>query len=124
PYLARAHLAGARRDAPLVLVDATSVREHDPARWTEPGTSPLGLADRGMLVLLDGAALPREVQQIVARALAEKRAPWERPALLDVQLALTAVSSPDELTARGRLDGSLAARLADACACPVELPRL
>jgi hypothetical protein len=124
PYLARAHLAGARREAPLVLVDATSVREHDPGRWTDPNVSPLALADRGMLVLLDGAALPTEVQQLVARSLAEKRAPWERPDPLDVQLALTGVYAPDELVTVARLDPSLASRLADARTSPVELPRL
>ncbi len=124
PYLARAHLVGARRDAPLVLVDATSAREHDPARWTDPTVSPLALADRGLLVLLDGAALPRDVQQLVARVLAEKRAPWERPEPLDVQLALTAVLPPEELIAQGRLDPGLALRLADAGASPVHLPRL
>jgi hypothetical protein len=124
PYLARAHLAGARREAPLVLVDATSAREHDPARWTDRNVSPLALADRGMLVLLDGGALPPEVQQLVARALAEKRAPWDRPDPLDVQLALTAVASPEELVASGRLDAALALRLADARETPVVLPRL
>jgi hypothetical protein len=124
PFLARAHLAGARRDAPLVLVDATSAREHDPARWMDPDASPLALADRGMLVLLDGAALPPEVQQLVARALAEKRAPWERADPLDLQLALTAVAAPDDLVASSRLDPALAARLADARGAPVELPRL
>jgi DNA-binding NtrC family response regulator len=124
PYLARAHLAGARREAPLVLVDATSVREHDLGRWTDPNVSPLALADRGMLVLLDGAALPPEVQQLVARSLAEKRAPWERPAPLDVQLALTGVHAPDELVTLARLDPALASRLADARTSPVELPRL
>jgi hypothetical protein len=124
PYLARAHLSGTRREAPLVLVDATSAREHDPGRWTDANASPLALADRGMLVLLDGAALPPEVQQLVARALAEKRTPWERPEPLDVQLALTAVASPDELVADGRLDASLALRLGDARETPVVLPRL
>jgi hypothetical protein len=124
PYLARAHLTGARREAPLVLVDATSAREHDPARWTDRNASPLALADHGMLVLLDGGALPPEVQQLVARALSEKRAPWDRPDPLDVQLALTAVASPEELVAAGRLDPSLALRLADARETPVVLPRL
>jgi hypothetical protein len=124
PYLARAHLAGTRREAPLVLVDATSAREHDMARWTDPEASPLALADRGMLVLLDGAALPPEVQQLVARCLAEKRAPWERPDPLDVQLALTAVHPPEELVTLARLEPSLASRLADARTAPVELPRL
>jgi two-component system response regulator FlrC len=124
PFLARAHLAGARRDAPLVLVDATSARAHDPARWTDPNASPLALADRGMLVLLDGAALPLAVQQLVARALAEKRTPWERADALDLQLALTGVAGPAELVAQSRLDPALALRLADALDAPVELPRL
>jgi transcriptional regulator of acetoin/glycerol metabolism len=124
PYLARAHLAGSRREAPLVLVDATSAREHDVGRWSDPASSPLGLADRGMLVLLDGAALPPEVQQLVARAVAERRAPWERPDLLDVELALTGVVSPEELVQARRLEPSLAARLGDARDAPVVLPRL
>jgi hypothetical protein len=124
PYLARAHLAGARRDAPLVLVDATSGREHDLARWVDPSASPLALADRGMLVLLDGAALPPEVQRLVARALTEKRVPWERPGVLDVQLALTGVVQPEALLAQARLDPSLVPHLADACSAPVVLPRL
>jgi hypothetical protein len=124
PYLARAHLAGARKDAPLVLVDATSAREHDLARWIDAVASPLALADRGTLVLLDGAALPADVQQLVARALAEKRAPWERPDPLDVQLVLTGIAAPGELVASGRLDSALASRLGDARDAPVELPRL
>jgi DNA-binding NtrC family response regulator len=115
---------GPRGKAPLVLVDATSAREHDPARWTNPASSPLALADRGMLVLLDGAALPAEVQRLLATALAERRAPWERPGPLDVQLALTGVAPPDGLVEAGRLDPSLAARLGDASASPVTLPRL
>ena len=124
PFLARAHLAGARRDGPLVLVDATSAREHDVSRWIDAKASPLALADGGMLALLDGASLPPEVQQLVARALSEKRAPWERPQSLDVQLALTGVVAPDELLAGGRLDPALALRLADARSAPIALPRL
>jgi hypothetical protein len=124
PYLARAHLAGARQGGPLVLVEATSAREHDLARWRSPLASPLALAHNGMIVLLDGAALPIDVQQLVASALAERRAPWDRPEPLDVQLALASVISPEELVAQMRLDTSLALRLADACASPVVLPRL
>jgi hypothetical protein len=124
PYLARAHLAGARAKAPLVLVDATSVREHDPARWIDPGASPLALAHRGTLALLDGASLPADIQRLVARACTEKRAPWERPDPLDLQLALTTVASPDELLAQGRLDPALALRFGDALEGPVVLPRL
>lgn len=124
PYLARAHLAGSRAKGPFVLVDATSPREHDLARWSDPARSPLALANRGMLVLLDVGALPAEVQRLVARACAESRTPWERPDRLDVQLALTSACDLRDLTATGRLDPALELRLADAAANPVSLPRL
>jgi len=124
PYLARAHLSGARRQGPFVVVDATTVREHDPARWVDPETSPLALADGGLLVLLDGAVLPADVQRLIARVCAEARAPWERPERLDLQLALTGSSSPDDLVGAGRLDPQLAARLSDASGSPIVLPRL
>jgi DNA-binding NtrC family response regulator len=124
PYIARAHLGGARREAPLVLVDCTSGREHDPERWMDPTVSPLALAHRGLLVLLDGAALPPEIQQILARACSEKRAPWARPDPIDVQLAVTGVAPPDDLVEGGRLDPALALRLGDAGAAPIVLPRL
>ena len=124
PYIARAHLSGARREAPLVLVDATSAREHDLERWRNPEASPLALANRGLLVLLDGAALPADVQELVARSLAERRAPWERPDAIDVQLALTGTAAPEELVTAGRLTSALALRLADALVAPIHLPRL
>jgi hypothetical protein len=124
PYLARAHLSGARGQAPLVLVDATSAREQDLARWTDPRASPLALADGGMLVILDGAALPTDVQQLIARACAERRVPWERVQRLDLQLALTRVGGPGGLGYEGRLDAGLAARLGEAYEAPIVLPRL
>jgi DNA-binding NtrC family response regulator len=124
PYLARAHLAGVRAQGPMVLVDGTSVREHDPERWADPRLSPLALAHRGTLVLLDGAALPGDIQQLVARACGEKRAPWERADPLDVQIALTTASAPEDLLANGRLDGVLVNRLGDALESPITLPRL
>jgi hypothetical protein len=124
PYLARAHLAGARARAPMVLVDATSVREHDPERWTDPNVSPLALAHRGTLVLLDAAALPGDIQRLVARACSEKRAPWERPDPLDVQLAITTIVAPEDLVAQGRLEPALALRLGDGVEAPIALPRL
>ena len=116
PFLARAHLAGARSSAPLVLVDCTSTREHDLDRWRDPIASPLALADGGLLVMLDAAALPADVQRLVGQALAERRAPWERPDALDIVLAITLTS--DELT----LDALLASRVASALEDPVRLP--
>jgi hypothetical protein len=124
PYLARAHLAGIRAKAPMVIVDATSVREHDPARWVDANVSPLALAHRGTLVLLDGAALPGDIQRLIARACSERRAPWERPDPLDVQLALTTIAQPEDLVSQGRLDPALALRLGDAMETPITLPRL
>lgn len=124
PYLARAHLAGLRARGPFVLVDATSAREHDLSRWTDPSQSPLALSDRGMLVLLDAGALPLDVQRLIARACAEGRAPWERPDRLDVQIAVTSLCDPRDLASSGRLDPALESRLDDAVAAPVALPRL
>ena len=124
PYLARAHLSGARAAGPFVLVDATSAREHDVERWRDPVSSPLALADGGSLVILDAGALPLDVQRIVARALAEKRPPWERADPLDVVLTITATAEPDALVEEGRLELVLASRLGDAFESPIHLPRL
>ncbi|MGH7271239.1 MAG: hypothetical protein ACREJ3_12500, partial [Polyangiaceae bacterium] len=124
PYLARAHLAGPRSAAPLVLVDSTSAHEHDAARWEDPSNSPLAFADKGMLVLLDAAALPREVQSFIARVWSEGRPPWAHVEPLDVQIALTSREPPDQLVAEGRLDLALALRLSDARVTPIVLPRL
>ncbi len=124
PYLARAHIEGPRSRGPFVVVDGTSTREHDLALWTHEATSPLSLADRGTLVLLDAAALPRDVQRAIARALAEKRAPGGRAEPLDVLLAVTNADSPDALLEAGRLDPLLATRLGDAQHEAIALPRL
>jgi len=124
PYLARAHLAGARGAGPFVLVDGTSAREHDVERWRDPVGSPLALADGGALVLVDGGALPLDVQRLIARALAEKRPPWERADPLDVVLTITATVPPEELLDAGRLELALASRLGDAFESPIALPRL
>ncbi|MBS2013823.1 MAG: hypothetical protein JST00_13120 [Deltaproteobacteria bacterium] len=110
PYIARAHLSGPRKDGPLVVVDGTSSREHDLERWRDERWSPLALADRGLLVLVDGAALPRDVQTLVARTLTERRPPWERAAPLDVAVALTATSALEGLVEEGRLSTELFSR--------------
>lgn len=93
PYIARAHLAGPRKNGPLVVVDATSSREHDLDRWLDAKTSPLALADHGLLVLVDGTALPRDIQTVIARAAAERRPPWERASALDFGLVLSSTKS-------------------------------
>ncbi len=122
PYIARAHLSGPRKERPLVVVDGTSSREHDIERWRDARTSPLALADRGLLVLVDGAALPRDVQVLIARALSERRPPWERAMPLDVAAALTSTSAPELLVESGLLAPELYARFEDAT--PIQLPGL
>ena len=101
PYVARAHLSGTRKSGPLVVVDGTASREHNVDWWNDEETSPLALADRGLLFLVDGAALPREVQILVARTITQRRAPWERASPLDIAVALSATKTLEELT-RGR----------------------
>jgi hypothetical protein len=122
PYIARAHQASERAHAPLVLVDGTQSREHDLARWKSPVESPLGLAHRGLLVLLDGAVLPVDVQRLIAAAHAEKRAPWERGDPLEIVIGLTSAMDEDALGAA--LDPILAARLGDALANAIRLPSI
>ena len=122
PFIARAHLAGPRRRAPLVIVDGTSSREHDLERWKDRSASPIGLADRGLLVLVDGAALPRDVQVLIARSLGERRPPWERATPLDIALAFSATSLPEHLVEENRLAPELFGRFEESE--PIELPGL
>jgi transcriptional regulator of acetoin/glycerol metabolism len=117
PFVARAHLSGSRKNGPFVVVDGTASREHDLARWTDERSSPLALADRGLLFLVDGAALPRDIQALIGRAVAERRPPWERASPLDVLLALSSTAPFDALDSRlatelaSRFDGSEAITL-------------
>jgi hypothetical protein len=124
PYVARAHLGSPRRTRPLVVVDGAASQEHELASWRDPSTSPLGLADGGLLLVVDVAVLPREVQKLLSRALAEKKCPWERPEPLDVALAVTTSRSPEELADEGELEPQLVARLGDAAIEPIRFPRL
>ena len=120
PYVARAHLASARKGQPLVVVDGTGSREHDPERWRDPLVSPIALADRGLLLLVDVGALPGDVQSLVARAHAERRAPWG--GAVDLAIAVTSRAPFAELSRAGRLDPGLEARLSQAGIA--SLPRL
>lgn len=124
PTIARAHLAGPRARSPLVVVDGTSTREHDLERWSDPERSPIAIADGGVLLLVDAPCLPPDVQRLVARALAERRPPWERAAPIDVVVVATATRDPRLLRERGELDESLASRLGDALDDAIALPRL
>jgi transcriptional regulator of acetoin/glycerol metabolism len=124
PWLARAHLGGPRGSGPFVVVEGTRTAEHDETRWRDEAASPLCLADGGLLVLRDAAALPEAIQALIARATAERRAPWERAEPLDLTLALVMTEAPSALVARGRLVSALADRLADAAEAPIAVPPL
>jgi hypothetical protein len=121
-YVARAHLAGPRRHDPFLLVHGTSLLEHDVARWVDPVCSPLALADGGLLVLEDGVCLPLSVQRILGEALAQRRAPWEGAAKLDLSMALTSAGEVAKL--RERLDPSLVMYIEDALLNPIVWPPL
>lgn len=70
-WAAAAHLASPRRGGPLILVEGACGYDHDPGLWQDPLQSPLRQAEGGTLVLLDGAALPTELQELVGFELLE-----------------------------------------------------
>ncbi len=121
PFIARAHLETDRASTPFVVVEGTDPREQQVTRWLDAGSSPLALADGGILAIVDAAALPADVQATVGRACAERRAPWAGSPPLRVQLVLTTVERPhDSLAFAPDLAGALGPALSD----PVVLPRL
>ncbi len=122
PYVARAHLGTARRGAPFVVVDGTRTRDHDVARWSDPVSSPFAIAHKGFLFLQDGAALPQDVQALIAGCLAERRPPFSHAEPLDLTVGLSSTHGLDVLPAL--LEPSLAARLGDGLAAAVVLPGL
>jgi hypothetical protein len=133
PFVARSHLGGLRGDRPLVIVEGTSTREHDPKRWRDLELSPLALANGGVLFLLDGACLPIDVQIIIATALVERRMPWnaankgdgrDAPEPFEAVAILSSSRAPKVLMASGDLAPALAARFGAAVDTPVVLPRL
>ncbi len=124
PLVARAHLSSRRAKGPFVVVECTSSREHDVARWRDRTTSPLVLAHGGLLLLGDGAALPRDVQQAIGEALAERRSPSGSAEPLDVRLGLTTARELGPLLESGELDALLASRFGAELTRPVRLPRI
>ncbi|MEO7110884.1 MAG: hypothetical protein ABI183_10635 [Polyangiaceae bacterium] len=122
--IARAHLSGPRAAEPFVVVDGTSTREHDLEKWRDKTASPLVLADRGLLLLIDGAALPRDVQQMIGVALAERRSPSGGASSLDVQIAITTAREALLGEESNVLDALLASRFGAALKSPIRLPRL
>ncbi|MBL0198469.1 MAG: hypothetical protein IPQ09_30480 [Myxococcales bacterium] len=77
---------------------------------------------RRRVVLVDGAALPVEVQRLVARAA--RRVPLGAARPLEIPLALTCTRPPELLADEGELDPQLLARLGDAGIEPIVFPRL
>lgn len=121
PFVARAHLETDRERRPLVVVEGTDPREQQVTRWLDVGSSPLALADGGILAIVDAAALATDVQGTIGRACAERRAPWAGGPPLSVQLVLTTVEGPRGRTAFApELARALGAALTD----PIVLPRL
>ncbi len=78
-WCAHWHLASARADGPLFIVDATRAHERSPELWEDPQRSPLQLAAGGSLLVLDAGALPHEVRALLGRLLKAPRPPLEPP---------------------------------------------
>jgi DNA-binding NtrC family response regulator len=95
-WAALIHLASARRDGPLVVVDATVLNEQSLERWSDPERSPLEEARSGTLVVLDAHALPAGTQRYLATTLSD-------------ETGVIAVLAPGHAA----LDEHLAARLGD-----------
>jgi DNA-binding NtrC family response regulator len=77
-----------------------------------------------MLVLLDAAALPLDVQTTIAEALAERRAEGLGAVPLDVQVAVVTAQPLEVFREQGTFHETLAERLGDALDAPILLPRL
>lgn len=122
PYVARAHLSGVRASGPFIVVDGTMAREHDVDRWSSPETSPLGLVHGGTLCLVDGAALPHDVQRLVARVMAERVAPWSAAEAVECSVVLTTARELTAAEGGSVLASELASRLGEALAAPIVLP--
>jgi hypothetical protein len=124
PYLARAHLAGARKHGPFVVVDATLPRDHDLERWRKRDESPLALAQGGVLVLTHATNLPHDVQRLIAKTLAHRELPFAPLETADFGLVLTSNLPEGMLRGEGTLDRDLALRLEDALGTMVSWPSL
>jgi hypothetical protein len=120
-WAALAHLASPCAGGPFVVIDGASAADRDEARWQDPTTSPVALADGGTLVVLDAPALPLTVQDHLARALG-RRVAENAVSSVPPPMLVAAVREPVEaLALDGRLSRLLAGRLG---ARMVELPAL
>jgi hypothetical protein len=121
-HVARAVLAEAKADSAFVPVDCTLSAMQILAHWRDRATSPLATAESGILLLLDVIALPTEIQELIARTQAERRAPWDSAEAFEFQL-LCSLREPYPETAE-KLGFALRSRLESALADPIRLPRL
>jgi DNA-binding NtrC family response regulator len=67
-WAALIHLASARRDGLLLVVDATVSEEQPLTRWADVERSPLTIARGGTLVVVDAHALPVDTQRYLGSA--------------------------------------------------------
>lgn len=120
-WAAFAHLSGARRLGPLVVVDGSSSDAHDLERWRDAVGSPITLADGGTLVLLDLPALPLPVQDELARLLGQHTTQASGSLVPSTGLVTTLREPMESLVAAGRLSRNASQNLVTD---PVSLPEL
>jgi hypothetical protein len=120
-WAALAHLASARRGGPFVVVRGTSGGEHDPARWTDPVSSPVEVADGGTLFVQDVQALPLEVQEALARSLTRKAMHSPDGAVPATGLCVSFREPLESMVAARRVSRALASLLGERV---IDLPTL
>ncbi|HEU5076599.1 MAG TPA: hypothetical protein VFU02_20560, partial [Polyangiaceae bacterium] len=112
-WAAITHLSSPRRDGPFIVVDGASPAQHDLARWQNPESSPLHLADGGTLVILELSAIPLGVQEFLAQNLAERGGARTLSAVFPVSLIAVLEQPPESLVESGGLDKGLSRWLGD-----------
>ncbi|MBN2194844.1 MAG: hypothetical protein JW751_18655 [Polyangiaceae bacterium] len=115
------HLAGPQSDGPLVVVDGANGSEHEPLHWQDREYSPIALARGGSLVVLDVAALPEPIQELLAVELTREEAAATGSGLPAARMIVSAREPVETLREARRLALPLARRLGDAV---VHLPSL
>ncbi len=117
------HARGPRNDRPFVVVEGADARHHALEPWSSGERSPLRSAAGGTLVVVDGPALPPDVQRYLAARAREADEGGATSAGADAAAAGGAPPTPARLVitlldagpppaALGRLEPELAAALA------------
>lgn len=102
------HARGPRSDQPFIVVDGTDPSYHEVGPWSEGAGSPLRSSAGGTLVVVDGPALPPEVQRLLAKQTRNEAAEGQPPS---PRLIVVVRGGPTATEPLGRLEPDLSAAL-------------